>query len=77
MGGLPISELCGIVVGHLYFFLADVYPAQGGPRLISTPQLLREWFPGLNARPPRPGDGPRNPGHNWGMGFALGAGGPQ
>jgi hypothetical protein len=41
-GGLPIEELFGIVVGHIYFFVADLYPLQSGNRLIRTPQLSFE-----------------------------------
>lgn len=37
-GGLPIEELFGIVIGHLYYFIADLYPLQSGRRLLYTPQ---------------------------------------
>ena len=36
-----MMELVGIVVGHLYFFLAMQYPQEfGGPTLLTTPQIL-------------------------------------
>ena len=36
-----MMELVGIVVGHLYFFLAMQYPQEfGGPMLLNTPQIL-------------------------------------
>ncbi|VDP08330.1 unnamed protein product [Soboliphyme baturini] len=39
-GGIA-NELTGIVVGHLYFFLAFKYPQEfGGPSLLHTPQFL-------------------------------------
>lgn len=35
-------ELVGIVVGHLYFFLAIQYPQEfGGPVFLTTPQILQ------------------------------------
>lgn len=47
MGGMPVQEIVGIVVGHLYFFLVDVLPAQmGGRQVLSTPAFLRYYFPG-------------------------------
>ncbi len=38
--GFPIMEILGIVVGHVYHFLVDIYPAAGGPRYLNTPQFL-------------------------------------
>jgi len=36
-----LSQLCGIVVGHLYFFLVFKYPQDfGGGRLLQTPNFL-------------------------------------
>jgi len=73
LGGSPISEICGVVVGHIYYFLTDILPnSNQGRRLIVTPQFLKEWLPGPNARIQRPGEGPRQPGFNWGRGYALG-----
>jgi hypothetical protein len=40
MGGFPLTELLGVLVGHVYFFLDSVYPATGGPRYLQTPQIL-------------------------------------
>jgi len=71
MGGMPISELCGILVGHVYYFLTEVYPDQGGRRLITTPQFLKEWFPAPGVRPARPGEGAFQAGHNWGRGNIM------
>jgi len=36
----PIYDLLGIVVGHIYYYLADVYPQITGRRLLKTPTLL-------------------------------------
>jgi Derlin-2/3 len=34
-------DLIGIAVGHMYYFVEDVFPNQrGGFRLLSTPQIL-------------------------------------
>ncbi|BDA49288.1 Derlin-1 [Coccomyxa sp. Obi] len=41
MGGDWISDLLGIVVGHLYYFLKELHPAAGGPRLLETPTWLK------------------------------------
>lgn len=36
-----MALLCGILVGHLYFFLVFKYPQDfGGARLLQTPQFL-------------------------------------
>ncbi|CAG7817062.1 unnamed protein product [Allacma fusca] len=53
LSGGGMSELIGILVGHLYFFLKFQYPQQyGGPPLLGTPSILENWFP-----PPRGGMG--------------------
>jgi Derlin-2/3 len=41
LGNSPYNDLLGIVVGHLYYFLADVYPAQTGRRPLKTPHWLQ------------------------------------
>lgn len=46
ISGSFIVQLCGIVVGHLYFFLVFKYPQDfGGPRLLETPSFLYRYFP--------------------------------
>eukprot|EP00127_Corallochytrium_limacisporum_P005237 Clim_evm54s201 gene=Clim_evmTU54s201 len=45
MGGNPIQELTGIVAGHAYLFFREIYPAQGGPRLLETPAFMHTAFP--------------------------------
>jgi len=73
LGGSPISEICGVIVGHIYYFLSDILPGSNpNRRFISTPQFLKEWLPGPNARIQRPGEGARQPGFNWGRGHTLG-----
>jgi hypothetical protein len=40
MGGLPLLEIFGVIVGHIYYFLDEIYPNTGGPRILKTPQFL-------------------------------------
>eukprot|EP01121_Diplochlamys_sp_Union-15-3_P020395 TRINITY_DN794_c0_g1_i2.p1 TRINITY_DN794_c0_g1~~TRINITY_DN794_c0_g1_i2.p1 ORF type:complete len:238 (-),score=26.76 TRINITY_DN794_c0_g1_i2:55-768(-) len=74
MGGSPVMELLGILVGHVYYFFQDVYPLTSGIRLIKTPEFLRVWFQGPAARGAPLDAGARRGGHNWGQGYALGGG---
>ena len=37
---VPINDFLGIVLGHVYYFLEDVYPKNTGRRLLKTPYLL-------------------------------------
>jgi len=75
MGGLPIAEVMGVLVGHIFYFLNDLYPLQSGRRIIYTPQFLKDLFPEVG----NPGDGGNVPraanfggGINWGQGRRLG-----
>lgn len=45
LGGGGISELAGILVGHLYYFVMMKYPADQGVTLLQTPQFLYRLFP--------------------------------
>lgn len=36
----PIIDLMGILAGHVYYFLVDVYPVMVGIHLLRTPRLL-------------------------------------
>jgi hypothetical protein len=43
----PWGDLLGLAVGHLYYFLEDVYPrlpASGGRRILRAPDFLRDLF---------------------------------
>ncbi|XP_042771042.1 derlin-2 isoform X2 [Panthera leo] len=46
LGNSVIVDLLGIAVGHIYFFLEDVFPNQpGGIRILKTPSvLLSPWL---------------------------------
>lgn len=46
-GQLPIGDLLGIAVGHVYYFFQDVWPrdpASGGRRWLDTPRILYVFF---------------------------------
>ncbi|CAG8454839.1 3510_t:CDS:2 [Scutellospora calospora] len=81
--GDVLSTAIGIIAGHIYYYLQDLYPASGGPRLLNTPQLLYRYFPpspsGIRSSfgtviPPRnqnsAGEGST---HIWGRGQRLGS----
>ena len=42
---LPKGSLAGIMAGHIYFFLTDVWPSKGGRRWLDTPQFMYNLFP--------------------------------
>lgn len=83
MGSSIVNPLIGIVVGHAYFFLADVLPISHNIDLIHTPSFLIHFVDritgvsrpiGANAAAARPGVNPQAfGGHNWGRGNRLGA----
>lgn len=61
LGGGGMTDLVGIIVGHLYYFVMMKYPAEQGVTLIQTPQLLYSYLPNQDpisymesSRPPRP-----------------------
>ncbi len=41
LGNSVIVDLMGIIVGHIYYFLEDIFPReQGGFRILKTPRFL-------------------------------------
>ncbi|KNC55630.1 derlin-2 [Thecamonas trahens ATCC 50062] len=76
MGHSPIPDLVGIVVGHLYYYFVDIYPATSGRHLLATPHFLRVLCGDIRAQPPAPapvaGNNPDAPPARPG-GFAFGA----
>jgi len=77
MGGNPIMQIIGVLVGHVYFYLTDIYPLTGGRRLLATPQFFLNWFPReYGGGVPPAGhvqQGQQHPqGHQWGAGRPLG-----
>jgi Derlin-2/3 len=71
--GSIIGDLVGIVVGHIYFFLVDVFPFKpGGFQILKTPHFMRVFFDGPANDPnyaPLPEDRPG--GYDWGNGRVL------
>ncbi|GAB6026469.1 Derlin-2 [Chamberlinius hualienensis] len=68
LGNSVIVDVMGIVVGHMYYFLEDVFPTQrGGMKLLQTPRFLKALLDGNDDDPnynPLPEDRPG--GFNWG-----------
>jgi len=52
MGGSPIMDILGIIVGHLYHFLTDVVPRVYGVTLLKTPEFLYGMFERGSIRQP-------------------------
>mmetsp|Transcript_20741 Transcript_20741/g.62487 ORF Transcript_20741/g.62487 Transcript_20741/m.62487 type:complete len:245 (+) Transcript_20741:324-1058(+) len=46
LGSSPVVDLLGMVAGHAYYFLEDVYPRMTGRRPLKTPGFVRAMFPG-------------------------------
>jgi len=45
LGNTVMVDILGIGIGHLYFFLEDVFPNQpGGKKLLATPYILKLLF---------------------------------
>jgi len=45
LGNAVLVDLMGIAVGHVYYFLEDVFPAQpGGFRVLQTPRIIKMLF---------------------------------
>lgn len=56
----PYAVTClsyaGIGVGHIYYFLKELYPRQSGRQILVTPGFLRQWLAdwGLRGAAPPP-----------------------
>merc|ERR1712190_632955 len=44
LGSSPVVDVIGMIAGHLYYFLEDIYPAIRGRRLLKTPGILKVIF---------------------------------
>nr|CAD7453933.1 unnamed protein product [Timema tahoe] len=68
LGNAIWVDLMGMAVGHIYYFIEDVFPNQrGGFKLLHTPQILKTLFDGQPHDPdytPLPEDRPG--GFDWG-----------
>lgn len=45
IGSSPVVDILGIVAGHVYYFLEDVYPQMSGRHPLSTPGFIKALFP--------------------------------
>jgi len=70
-GGMPISELIGILIGHVWYFLVDLYPLQSGRQLLKTPAFLYNFFPSPFAPRTVDNNAPVSARHAWGAGHRL------
>jgi hypothetical protein len=69
-----LIELIGIVIGHLWYFIADLYPLQSGRQILKTPAILYTWFPSPYAPQQAQNNNPNAPAaarHAWGQGHRL------
>lgn len=81
IAGGGLTDLVGIIVGHLYYFVMMKYPAEQGITLLRTPQFLYSLFPAEPARVyvaterrqrETAATGANAPtGYNWGQGRRL------
>ncbi len=79
LGQSPMADLYGILIGHTFFFLHDLYPEKGGVQWFQTPALFKHYFGqrefNRNAgfqQPAQPNNA-RPAGHAWGGGgYRLG-----
>lgn len=88
LGSNPTMDLLGILSGHIYYFLADVYPQMAGVSLLETPRLLQlivgnndDFDHGYEDVPDAPDNNQNNNNNNgvagWGQGRMLDGGGQQ
>lgn len=46
LGSSPVADILGMVAGHTYYYLEDVYPHTiNGRRLLKTPGWVKALFP--------------------------------
>ncbi|KAF8072587.1 DER2.1 [Scenedesmus sp. PABB004] len=58
LGSSPKVDLLGMVAGHAYYFLEDVYPRMTARRPLKTPGLVAALFPVDEPLRPPPDGGP-------------------
>ena len=52
---IPYADMLGFVVGHLYYYLEDVYPIMpGGKRILATPTWFSKFVEIQNTRDVEP-----------------------
>jgi hypothetical protein len=51
---VPYGDVLGIIVGHAYYFLEDVYPGTSGRRPLKTPAWFQHLMEGVGVATPQP-----------------------
>lgn len=87
LGSSPTMDMLGILAGHVYYYLADVYPAMTGVSLLKTPRILQMLvgnnddydapYEDFDAGVAQAGADGGNGGGGWGQGRMLDGGGRQ
>lgn len=87
LGSSPTMDLLGILAGHVYYYMADVYPAMTGVSLLKTPRILQVLvgnnddydapYDDFDAGVAQAGGNGGNGGAGWGQGRMLDGGGRQ
>ena len=84
VGSSPAMDVLGILAGHVYYYLADVYPAMAGVALLKTPRLLQflvgnndDYDPRYDDVQPEPRQNQNDGVAGWGQGRMLDGGGRQ
>jgi len=86
LGSSPAMDLLGVLAGHVYYYMADVYPAMAGVSLLKTPRALQllvgnnDDYDGpydAGADAAQNGNAGGNGGAGWGQGRMLDGGGQQ
>lgn len=44
LGSSPLLDICGILVGHIYYFLQDIVPRVYNKHILYCPQFLYNMF---------------------------------
>lgn len=83
LGSSPTMDLLGIFAGHVYYFMAEVYPEMAGVYLLKTPRLLQylvgnnDEFDAFFDEPPQAQQQQQQQNNNangWGQGRLLDGG---
>eukprot|EP00803_Ostreobium_quekettii_P011107 evm.model.scf_344.4 EVM.evm.TU.scf_344.4 scf_344:45187-52607(-) len=52
IGSSPVVDILGMIAGHVYYFLEDVYPQMSGRHILQTPGIVKALFPTPDVMPP-------------------------
>lgn len=84
VGSSPTMDLLGIFAGHIYYYMADVYPEMAGVSMLKTPRFLKylvgnndEFDDAFGDVQDQPNNNNNNGVAGWGQGRMLDGGGQQ